>query len=240
MTTTGFSLSSTAGGTLLLGGSLDGPIGFGAQTIPAFGFVDAYIVEIDTQGEIVWSTSYGGSDNDWLYAAVKDEGGSRYTTGSFVTPLSIGGTTITSTGAVDTFVAKLTPSGEAQWTLAGGSPAYDHPVNLVLSPDGGAYLSMVVNGPASLGGQQAPHLGGSDIVLAKLDSRGNVSWLVHGGGPANDEPGALALADNGDVLIGARFVGNATFGGLTASPVGGNDVLVSRVSPSGDVLWVAT
>lgn len=240
VTTTGFSLSSTTGGTVLLGGSLDGPISFEGLMIPAFGFVDAYIVEIDTQGEMVWSTSYGGSDNDWLYAAVRDDEGSLYTTGSFVTPLPIGGATITSTGAVDTFVAKLAPSGQAQWTLGGGSPGYDHPVNLLLSPDGGVYVTMLVNGPAELGGLQTPHHGGSDIVLAKLDDQGSVSWMVHGGGPGNDEPGALALADNGDILVGARFVGNATFGGLTASPVGGEDVLVSRVSPTGEVLWVAT
>ena len=58
--------------------------------------------------------------------------------------------------------------------------------------------------------------GSTDVFLAKFTSAGTHAWSKRFGSINPDRGGALAVAPNGDVVVGGEFQGSVTFGGARA------------------------
>ena len=95
--------------------SADFPTTTGAyQTTYGGGDFDAFVVKIDSNGNLIYSTYLGGTGNDIGYAIAADSSGNAYIAGSTTSsnfPTTEGAYNRTLSGTQDGFVVKLNPSG---------------------------------------------------------------------------------------------------------------------------------
>ena len=126
-------------GNVVITGSFRGPtISFGATTLTNAnpGDADIFVAKLTPTGVWQWATRAGGISNDVGLGVAVDSSGSVVVTGIFEGPAggSFGSTMLTSAGALDVFVAKLTPTGAWQWAIGAGGSGND--VGNGVAPDG--------------------------------------------------------------------------------------------------------
>lgn len=88
-------------------------ISFGSTTFinSNGGTQDIFITKYDPSGNVLWAKSVGGSNSDVTKDICIDVTGNAYITGYFQSPsISFGSTTLTNTGSVDIFIAKIASS----------------------------------------------------------------------------------------------------------------------------------
>ena len=69
----------------------------------------------------VWSAGYGDTDQQQGYAVVEDSQGNIIMTGFFAGTVNFGGSTLTSGGTLDVFLAKFNANGNHIWSFGYGA-----------------------------------------------------------------------------------------------------------------------
>nr|WP_262895782.1 T9SS type A sorting domain-containing protein [Hymenobacter ruricola] len=181
----------------------------------------------------------GSADLSQVYGSAADAAGNVYIGGSFRGTVAFGGTTLTSVGNYDLFVAKYNPVSRAfEWAVRTGGTSNDQ-VNAVAVSSAGIYIagftqSALINfGPSTLSAS-----GGADAFVAKLTPAGGFVWALPVSGDGFDE--ALALAANGpSVYVGGHFSSNsASFDALRLPNTGTvnagyDDGFVAKITDAG-------
>jgi hypothetical protein len=118
------------------------------------GGYDFYVVKLDSSGNVLWTKTIGGSDNDFAYSIIQSSDGGYVVAGR---------TESFGAGYVDIYVVKLDSSGNVLWTKTIGGSSWDEASSIIQSSDGG----YVVAGWTS-------RYGG--IYVVKTDSNGNACF----------------------------------------------------------------
>jgi uncharacterized delta-60 repeat protein len=182
------------------------------QSFGAGGY-DMYVVKLDSNGNVVWTKTIGGSNSDVANSIVQSSDGGYVVAGE---TLSFGAS------GRDIYVVKLDSSGNIVWTKTIGGSWDDFANSVIQSSDGGYVIA---------GYTQSFGAGGWDIYVVKLDSSGNVIWSkTIGGGNADVAYSIIQSSDGGYIVIGRT----QSFG------AGGYDVYVVKIDSSGNVLWTKT
>ncbi|GAB2848147.1 hypothetical protein [Hymenobacter ruber] len=174
------------------------------------------------------ATSYGAGRSIALAAD-----GSRYITGEFVGPLTLGTFTLTpGAGSAHQFLAKYSAAGAVLWAtqLDGGGSAYN--IHVATDAAGNAYLAGTFASAVTFSGTTLTPTGtNSDSYLAKFDPQGTMQWVRQGGNGtlatsiATDASGNVAVAGYSDTA--------AAFGG---APLAGSGMCYYKFSPAGTML----
>lgn len=201
-----WSVALTSGGTYVVVGETSS---FGA------GGADAWLLEIDDAGAVVWQRTYGGAGEDaaFVVQATSD--------GGFV----VGAQTASfGAGELDYWILKLDGAGSVQWERTYGTSARDSLSSVAQAPDG-TYL---VSGLVSANGGKA--------WVLKLDAGGNVLWdrLIDTKryqwlGWRTGQP-AITTADGGALV----------FGGYNGKWRPQTNLLVLKLDASGATQWSRT
>jgi hypothetical protein len=214
---------------------------------------DAFVAKLPaTLSALAWSTFLGGSTDDYGYALALDASRNVLVTG--VTdgptfPATPGAYDTSHNGGYDAFVAKISSAGSVLlWAtfLGGGGDDFGHGVAL----DGSG--SPVVTGyttapdfPTTTGAYDTSFNGGTcDGFVAKLSASGSaLSWSSFLGGSGADRGYALALDGSGSAFV-TGYTASIDFpttpGACDTTLNGGQDVYVTRFSPSGSDLLGST
>jgi uncharacterized delta-60 repeat protein len=182
------------------------------QSFGAGGY-DMYVVKLDSNGNVVWTKTIGGSNSDVANSIVQSSDGGYVVAGE---TLSFGAS------GRDIYVVKLDSSGNIVWTKTIGGSWDDFANSVIQSSDGGYVIA---------GYTQSFGASWYDIYVVKLDSSGNVIWSkTIGGGDADVAYSIIQSSDGGYIVIGRT----QSFG------AGGYDVYVVKIDSSGNVLWTKT
>ena len=103
----GRNIEVDGGGNSYITGEFEGSATFGSTTLTSSGGVDIFIAAYDDTGNSLWAKRAGGNLEDRAAGIALDGSGNTYISGYFVGEASFGSTTITSSGAGDIYVAKL-------------------------------------------------------------------------------------------------------------------------------------
>jgi hypothetical protein len=206
-------------GYILAGGtcSNDGNINFN------HGSGDAWIIKIDSIGNIQWGKTYGGSGSDEFinilpigngYIAV---GNSNSNDGDVV---GFHG------GLSDYWIVKLNDSGAIEWQHCYGGTDQDQFVSFVQTPDGGyAMGGYTLSTDVDVNGNH----GASDYWIVKTDTNGIIQWSQCYGGYGGDNANQMILAnDRGLVIVGLT---DGTGGEVTGYKGGLWDYWVVKLAP---------
>jgi len=197
--------------------------------------------------DFVSSFRLGGPGSDLARDVVFGAGGRSYVIGSFRDSADFGdGTSLTSVGDADVFVAKYDADGSLLWVRQGGGVDLDqgHAVAIdgagnVLA--GGQFRESVTFGPFTLGG---PSIYGAFLV--KYDPDGNVLWAREASGPApggGPESGgsvanAVAVDATDHVVVAGQYIETLSIGPFTLPNGGANEEgYAARYDADGNVLW---
>lgn len=231
-------LTVDVGGTITVtGGFSSGTADFGTLRLSSAGSNDVFVARLNSAGTWVQALRAGGSGSESALAMAVDAAGNTVVTGSFSgTNTTFGAIPLTNAGGNDVFVAWLSTTGI--WTRAvqaGGSGA--DAANAVTVDNAGNVTICGGFGStgAAFGTIPLVSAGNTDVFVAQLNSSGNWTQAVRGGGTNDDAAAALGLDASGNVVITGRFAGsNVDFGSFSlASSAGSSDVFVARLSPGG-------
>jgi len=147
----GYSLIQTSDGGYAIAGYTRS---FGA------GGADVYVVKLDANGNLQWTKTIGGKNEDWGFSLIQTSDGGY----------AIAGYT-SSFDAVhpDVYVVKLDAKGNLQWTKTIGGETYDSGSSLIQTSDGGYAIA---------GETYSFGAGGKDVYVVKLDRNGDACCAV--------------------------------------------------------------
>ena len=79
------------------------------------------------------------------------------------------------------------------------------------------------------------------LFAGMIDAQTGYRWIETMGSPQSPEFALDVDVDEaGNIYVGGEFFDGAVIGGQTYSSIGDNDLFLTRISPYGDVEWVAT
>jgi PKD repeat protein len=130
--------------------------------------------------------------------------------------------------ASDTAVVTVTAAASATWARKVGSTSSDGGYAIQGDAAGNTIVGGAFRGSTSLGGVTLSSAGGSDGFVIKYSPTGAVVWARSVGGSGDDAIEALAVDEDGDVVVAARFVGTASFGGTSLVANGPGDMAVAK------------
>jgi gliding motility-associated-like protein len=157
------------GGYLITGmaGSNDGDVSGNHAT----GFLDFWVVKLNSSGSIEWQKCYGGGFNDVAYTLDATSDGGFLIAGSSE---SANGDVTCNRGQTDYWVIKINSSGVLQWQKSLGASSFEEIHSVRQTPDGGTILAghTAHSGSTTVPGYHPNlHDTGGDYWLVKLTAQ---------------------------------------------------------------------
>ena len=230
----GKGIATDSGGNVYVTGSYQGTVTIGSITLTSVGSNDAFVAKYNTSGTVQWAKSIGGSITDVGYGIATDSDGNVYVTGSYAGTVTFAsGTTLTSTGSYDAFVAKYNTSGIVQWAKSIGGTSLDQGNGIATDSGGNVYVTGYYIGAVTIGSITLTGASGTDAFVAKYNTSGIVQWAKSIGGTVADQGRGIATDSAGNVYVTGYYGGTITFGsGVSLTSVGSDDAFVAKYSIS--------
>ena len=194
---------------------------------------------------VVAATAAAAGNSSSVSATIVDAAGNVYLAGSFRNSVVLGGTTLTSLGDRDVFVAKFSPvSNQFVWAQRAGGTGSDYAAALAVSGTSVYVAGSFSGAPASFGTTVLSNAGRTDAFVAKLvdvGPTGSFAWALRAGGAEFENATALAVSGSG-VYVGGHFSSPTVgFGATNLTSTGSYDVFVAKLTDtgtSGGFAWV--
>jgi Beta-propeller repeat len=205
---------------------------WGSPVTAHHGGYDIFVAKLDSNGNLIWNTFFGGTDNEFASGIAVDAAGNIYLAGAtyetWASPVRGFG------GIPDAFAAKVDSDGNLIWNTFLGGSADDSGNAVAVDANGNVYVSGYSS--ATWGSPVAAHNGDYDAFVAKLDADGALAWNTFLGSSGSDAANAVAV----DALENVYVAGfsTATWG----SPVRAYDGTVdsgfaAKLDPTGALAW---
>ena len=201
----GYSIIQTKDGGFAITGYMDSVYGAG---------LNVYVIKLDGGGNIKWTKTIGGTNEDIGYSIVQTKDGGYI----------IGGSTSSyGAGSDDFYVVKLDSVGNIQWTKTIGGGLNDDASSIVLTKDGGYIL---VGSTYSYQSKEY----GINVYVVKLNSVGSLQWTKSIGGGAEWGNSIIQTDDGGYAITG----GSNSYAGYYS------DVYMLKLNAYGNIEWTKT
>ena len=225
-------------GNIYACGGFQQPAFLQGATLTGPGAGDAFVAKLTPTGALSWSRVIGGVGADSANRVAVDGGGNVYVGGSFSGTMTVGSTTLTSVGTSDIYIVKYTSNGTLAWVTSAGGSGSDSVNALCVDGAGSLAICGTFNGTAALGPTTLTSAGGSDSYVAKVNSLGAFQWARSLGGTGNDNAPDLGVDAVGNICVGGTFSGSGTFGGVSLTSAGSQDIYLVSLGGDGSTRWV--
>ena len=184
------------------------------------------------------ATVAANGNNSIVNATSVDAAGNVYLAGQFTNTVVLGGTTLTSLGRYDVFVAKFNPvSNQFAWAQRAGGTGDDQASSLTISGTSLYVAGNFQSSTANFGPLTLTNEGSADMFIAKITDAGSTvsfTWAQRAGGSGNDNASALAVSGNSVYMVGYFDSTTAGFGPVTLTSVNSDDVFVTKLTDAGN------
>ena len=233
------SISTDDDGNSYVTGGYVGAAYFGSYYLPGSGNFDVYVAKMDVDGNWMWATKAGGTDDDRGYCITHDAAGNIYVSGIFNGTATFGSYSLTGYGYNDIFVAKMDQNGVWQWAAKAGGAGHDNGMAIKVDGAGNSYVTGYFNELATFGSYTLTGYGAYDIFVAKLDQNGVWQWATKAGGNSGDIGFGIAMDDESNCYVTGSFQDTATFGLFSLTSSGESDIFVAKLDADGSWVWAA-
>lgn len=228
-------------GRSLITGDFQGAVTYGPFTLSSAGGRDIYLAKYDTNGNVLWASSAGGTSEDGGIGVAVDTASNCYVTGGFRGTASFGPFTVTSAGFGDVFVAKYDIFGNTEWVTSAGGQGQDSTFGISNDPAGNTYVTGRFERTATFGELTLTSAGMGDVFVAEYDTGGNVLWIRSAKGMFGDAGRGVGLDAFGNIYVTGVFGfgpfpggGTLEFSPLTITSAGGGDIFVVKYDDCGN------
>ncbi|MDY8135099.1 fibronectin type III domain-containing protein [Aquimarina sp. 2201CG5-10] len=202
------------GGYVATGFTTSDEIGVSGQS-------DAWILKIDSLGNLLWETNLGGSQRDIAFSV------DQTTDLGYI----VAGYTETSENKRDVWIAKLSPEGNLDWEKTYGGSDNEEAVSIEQTNDGG----YIIGGySVSNDGEIGENKGGRDAIIIKTDQAGNIIWKKVIGGSKSEGINEIKQTNDGGYIA----TGSSSSSDIDVEANNGaSDFWILRLGASGDLIW---
>lgn len=242
----GNAVSADAEGNIYMTGFTESAtsIAFAGFQMVYMGEKDAFLTKFNPDGDLLWSTYYGGAGEDAGMGVSTYFNTAVYVTGftNSTTVIADGGFQNLIGGVRDAFLVRFNADGVRIWGTYYGSDMDDFSYASAVDLDGNAYFGGFTMSAAGIeaDGFQPVFGGFVDAFLVKFDPAGDRLWATYYGGTLSEIIHHIDTDDYGNVVVS----GITTSSELISSPGafqetigGGQDAFVVKFEPGGDRLW---
>jgi len=219
------------------------------------GTMDGILVCMDSSGQRIWATYFGGNGTDGLSGIAVDKSGFLYVTGATNSTSGIATDSAFQTqyggGQSDIVLAKFSNDGQLLWSTFYGGNSVDGTwpsiqdfviAYITVSEDNSIYVSSITSSQKNIATVDAHQeiLGGDiDVCLIKFDTSGHRIWGTYYGG-SNLEYPTQPQTEKEFVYFGGGTESTsriATNGSHQVSKGNGNDGFLAKMTSSGQRVW---
>ena len=236
------SIATDSNGNIYCGGKTTSGLAVGGN----LGGYDAFVMKINTSGEILWVSQFGGSLDEQCNSITVDSNDNVYCTGETFSDFVEDNGSFPNNDNSDIFVIKISSAGLVQWKRQFGENS--ELISQIDNSDSsqlGRGIAMANDGNIIIGGSSvgtfintgSGGVGQEDALLLKLNSsNGNVIWGKQFGGIYNDRCNSVAVDSNGYIYCGGFSDGS--FGRLTPESTStGTNGMIFKTTSDGVFLW---
>lgn len=184
------------------------------------GLIDAWVVKLNDNGDTVWTRTIGGATEEKVYAAAATSDGG-FAVAGYTFDWSGGA----NHGGSDFWIVKLKSNGDTAWTRLVGTSGWEYAYSVTTTPDD----NIVVAGTTGSNGN------GNDVLIAKLNSNGNLIWQKTFGGSGVEGAPSVSVGSDGSIFMGTYTLSNNT--GDVGANHGYEDYWIMKLNPNGDKVW---
>ncbi|MBK8557425.1 MAG: T9SS type A sorting domain-containing protein [Lewinellaceae bacterium] len=188
-----------------------------------YGSCDYWIVKTNTDGDILWKKTLGGTGCEAAKSIAETTDGGYVVVGWST---SADGDVGNNYGGADLWAVKLNSAGVIQWERSIGGAGQDYAESVVATADGGYILAGYV--------QDLSTGGFTDGLVTKFTPNGNVEWFKILGGSSSDKLSSIQTTDDGGYIVAGRSASND---GDVSGNHGNFDVWVVKLNSTGNVQW---
>jgi len=182
----------------------------GSTSSYGMGNTDMYLLKLDSMGQKVFQTTFGGVSNE-IGKSVVQLLDSSYVMAGYTNSSGVGG--------YDVFLVKADKTGNLIWQKTIGGPDWDFASSMNATADGG----FIIAGTTYSYGH-----GNADGYVIKTDANGDTTWTKAFGGLKDDEfKSVIQTSDGNYALTGYTKSYSDSLG----------DVWAIKLNTSGDTLW---
>lgn len=216
----------TTDGGYLIAGSSDSTTG---QVTGNHGFMDYWLVKLNSTGNMQWQRSFGGFAEDRASSVIQTTDGGFIVAG---TSYSTNGDVMGNHGNSDIWITKLnSDAGVIEWQKSLGGTNYETASKIIQTADGG-YI--VCGSSNSNNGDVTGNHGAFDFWIVKLSSTGNIQWQKSFGGPSDDTASSIIQTADGDYVVAGSSSSN---GGNVTGNHGVKDFWILKLNADGGVIY---
>lgn len=212
------SIAASPDGDWWVGGALRGEVAGASGPVTSDAAGDGLLLRWRSDGELIGERLFAGPREETVERVVSLLDGGVLVAGAFETTVDAGGGAIASRaqGSRDVFLVKLDSAGDVAWQRAlGFGPGETRLGALAAAQDGGivaagAFVGAIDLGAGELRSAAPTNLG--DAFLARLEPDGTPAFALGLGAEGGASITALAVAPNGDIVVGGTFAGELRLG----------------------------
>ncbi len=172
---------------------------------------DIYLIKTDSQGDTLWTNTFGGNDEDEGYSVQQTTDGGYVICGHTLTTDSLGN------GDSDIYLIKTDSQGDTLWTNTFGVTQNDFGRSVQQTTDGGYIITGV---------------GFNDVIIVKTNSNGDQIWVKN--------YGTQIYGDLGE-SIQQTIDGGYIICGFTVDVINQDrNIYLIKTDPQGDTIWTKT
>ncbi len=180
---------------------------------------DFLVVKVNTNGDMEWSNSYGGTSNDDAQG-IREMPDGGYLVFGFTN--SEDGDLATDTlGGEDCWLLKIDPTGAVEWSKTIGGSSNDCGFDIHISDEGEISL---LSFTYSSDGDVSSTNNSMQVWLTKVNQNGDVIWDRTYGGEGDDQPHSMERTEDGGYILC----------GISEVPAG---YWVKKIAANGDEEW---
>jgi hypothetical protein len=203
---------------------------------------DSVAIKLNSSGGLQWCTYVGAATTNEYGVAIRQAADGGYfiactADGASGTPI------IAYQGAQDILISKLTSSGIISWQTFLGTSGIDSISKMQVTQDTGLVVAGSFGASiATLGSftYTGSYGGGTDGMLAKLNSSGQLQWFKLYGGSGNDAANDVFESPDGNLTVAMTSATNITslYGVMPRrSYNAGDDMILMRSDSMGNPVW---
>jgi hypothetical protein len=219
---------SVRGSAVAIVGSQDQSMAVGSLLLPHLGYFysDVYVVMFTTDGDLVWSRSWGGANQDLGFGVALDSSGNVVVVGKCFGTVDFGGWPLTC-ASDDVFVAKYAGgTGGHLFSRRYGGSGGDEARSVAVDSMDNIIIVGYFDGTVDFGGP-APLVGDgyANMFVAKYTLAGAHLWAksfraTNATNTGSQMARSVMVDHEDDVVLAGQFCGTISFGGAEISSPG--------------------
>ncbi|MEP7196590.1 MAG: T9SS type A sorting domain-containing protein [Saprospiraceae bacterium] len=177
------------------------------------GIYDAFLAKLNSSGTRIWSTYYGGSQNDYAWSIACDNLSNIYITGEtsssdFGVIATLGSHQFSYGGGVDAFLAKFDNNGLRLWGTYYGDAGNDRAFGVAVGPNSFPVIVGETNSASSISTATAHQIGfgggSTDAFVALFSDLGVNQFGSYYGGIDDETAFGVSVDNSNNIIFGGQ------------------------------------